>query len=205
MAAINSLVLQNSYRHLGPEAHAAAEQHLSVAADALNMALLTLEGSDDEERTAKHSRVASARHILVEAVTALARARVFVPGIRTYAVNVVTNGEPELDRELTRLHQLATQLLWRNQSFLPARTQAQPLAPEDEAQLAAVVRELGLHARIERVMRHKWLIATAVFGLLAPVVGLGLVVLAAASGAAAAVEMARTSTQPSQLPLELMG
>jgi hypothetical protein len=194
MAVTNSLALQVSYRHLGPEAHAAAEGHLSVAADALNMALLTIEGSTDDERTAKHSRVATARHILVEAVTALARARVYIPGIRTYAVNIVTNSEPELDRELARLHELAIQLSWRNHSFLPARTQAQPLAPEDEAQLAAVVRELGLYARIDRVMRHKWLIATAVFGLLAPAVGLGLVVLAVASGAAAAIEIARTST-----------
>lgn len=195
MAVTNSLVLQNSYRQLGPEGHAAAERHLSVAADALNMALLTIEGSTDDERTAMHSRVANARHILVEAVTSLARARVYIPGIRTYAVNIVTNSERELDRELARLHELATQLLWRNHSFLPARTQAQPLAPEDEAQLAAVVRELGIHARIDRVMRHKWLIATAVFGLLAPAVGLGLVVLAVASAAAATIELARMPTQ----------
>ena len=193
MAVPNSLVLQHSYRHLGPEAHAAAERHLSAAADALHMALLTIEGSSDDERTAKHSRVATARHILAEAVTALARARVYVPGIRTYAVNVVTNSEPELDRELARLHELATQLLWRNHGFLPARVQAQPLAPEDEAQLAAVVREIGISNRIDRVMRHKWLIATAVFGLLAPAVGLGLVVLAVASGAAAAIDIAHTT------------
>ncbi|MFO7566021.1 MAG: hypothetical protein R6X02_25480 [Enhygromyxa sp.] len=194
MAASNSLVLQHSYRHLGPEAHTAAEDHLSAAADALHMALLTLDGSADDERTAKHSRVATARHILVEAVTALARARVYVPGIRTYTVNIVTNSEPDLDRELTRLHELATALLWRNHSFLPARVQAQPLAPEDEAQLAAVVRELGIQARIDRMMRHKWLIATAVFSLLAPAVGLGLVLLAVISAAAAAIELARAST-----------
>jgi hypothetical protein len=194
MVVSNSLVLQHSYRHVGPEAHTAAERHLSVAADTLNMALLTIDGSNDEERTAKHSRVATARHFLVEAVTALARARVYVPGIRTYAVNIVTTSEPELDRELVRLHELATQLLWRNHSFLPARIQAQPLAPEDEAQLAAVVRELGIHARIDRVMRHKWLVATAVFGLLAPAVGVGLMLLAVASGTAAAIEIARSAT-----------
>lgn len=194
MVVSNSLVLQHSYRHLGPEAHAAAERHLSVAADALNMALLTIDGSADDERTAKHSRVATARHFLAEAVTALARARVYVPGIRTYAVNIVTTSEPDLDRELARLHELATQLLWRNHSFLPARIQAQPLAPEDEAQLAAVVRELGVHARIDRLMRHKWLVATAIFGLLAPAVGVGLVLLAIASGTAAAIEIARAAT-----------
>ncbi len=194
MVVPNSLVLQHSYRHLGPEAHAAAERHLSVAADALNMALLTIDGSTDDERTAKHSRVATARHFLVEAVTALARARVYVPGIRTYAVNIVTTSEPELDRELARLHELASQLLWRNHSFLPARIQAQPLAPEDEAQLAAVVHKLDLHARIDRLTRHKWLVATAVFSLLAPAVGVGLLVLAVVSGAAAAIELARAAT-----------
>jgi hypothetical protein len=199
MAVPNILVLQHGYRHPGPESHAAAECHLSAAADALHMAILTLDGSADDERTAKQSRVATARHILVEAVTALARARVYVPGIRTYTVNIVTNSEPELDRELFRLHELATALLWRNHSFLPARVQAQPLAPEDEAQLAAVVRELGIQARIDRMTRHKWLFATAVFGLLAPVVGLGLVVLAVASGAAAAIELARTNTPPLEL------
>lgn len=194
MAVTHSLVVQHSYRQLGPEAYAAAEPHLSVAADALHMALLTIDGSTDNERTAMQSRVANARHILVEAVTALARARVYIPGIRTYAVNIVTNSEPELDRELARLHELATQLIWRNHHFLPARTQAQPLAPEDEAQLAAVVRELGLNARINRAMRHKWLIATAVSGLLAPVVGLGMVAVAVGCAAGAAIELARTTT-----------
>jgi hypothetical protein len=193
MAIPNSLVLQHSYRQLGPEAHAAAERPLSSAADALHMALLTLDGSTDDERNAKHGRAATARHLLVEAVTALARAKVHVPGVRTYAVNIVTTSEADLDRELARLHELASQLLWRNHSVLPARVQAQPLAPEDEAQLAAVVRELDLQSRRDRLMRHKWLVATAVFGLLAPVVGLGLVVLAFASGAAAAVEIARTA------------
>ncbi len=191
MVVSNSLVLQQSYRHLDPEANAAAQRHLSVAADALNMALLTIDASIDDERTAKQNRVSTARHFIVEAVTALARARVYVPGIRTYAVNIVTTSEPELDRELSRLRELANQLLWRNHSFLPARMQAQPLAPEDEAQLAAVVRELGVAARIDRLMRHKWLLASAVFGLLAPALGLGLLALALASGAVAAVEFAR--------------
>jgi hypothetical protein len=191
MAITHSLVLQQSYRHLGPEDHAAAERHLSVAADALNMALLTIEGSPDDGHAAKQSRVTSVRHFLVEAVLALARARVYIPGIRTYAVNVVTHSEPEIDRELARLHELATQLLWRNHSFFPARVQAPPLAPEDEAQLAEVVRELATQARIDRAMRHKWLVVAALFGLLAPVFGVALYLLAAASGTAAMVELAR--------------
>jgi len=196
MAVSNSMILQQSYRQLGPEAHHAAQRHLSVATDALNMVLLSIEGSDDDGRTAKESRVASTRHFLAEAVTALARARVYIPGIRTYAVNIVTNSEPEIDRELARLHDLATQLLWRNHCFLPARAQAQPLAPEDEAQLAAVVRELRTHARIDRAMRHKWLVATALLGALAPVFGVALYLLAVASGAVAAVELVRGAALP---------
>lgn len=196
MAIPNSMVLQHSYRHPGPEAHVAAERHLSVATDALNMALLTIEGSPDDGRTAKQSRVTSARHFLVEAVLALARARVHVPGIRTYAVNIVTNSEPELDRELARLHELSAQLLWRNHSFLPARVQAPPLAPEDEAQLAAVVRGLRTHARIDRAMRHKWLVAMALFGALAPVFGVALYLLALASATVATVEIVRGAAMP---------
>ncbi len=196
MAFTNSLALQRSYRHLGPEQAQLAEGHLHDATEALHMALLTFDGPDDEGRDAKHAKVASVRRLLVEAVTALARARVYVPGIRTYAVNIVTNSEPELDRELDRLHEIATQLLWRNHAVLPARVQAQPLAPEDEAQLAQVVRELAVQARIGRAMRHKWLVATALFGLLAPALGVGLYLLALASGAIAAVELARGAAPP---------
>jgi hypothetical protein len=191
MAAPNSLVLQHGYRHIGPEAHDAAHRHLSCAADALNMALLTLDGSPDDGRDAKQGRAATARHFLADAAIALARARVYVPGVRTYAVNVVTATEPDIDRELARLHELTTQLVWRNHSILPARREAEPLAPEDEAQLAAVVRELATHARIDRAMRHKWLVATALFGGLAPVLGVALYLLAVVSGTFAAVELAR--------------
>ena len=196
MAAPNILGLQRSYRHVGPEEHEAARAHLRLAADALHMALLTLEGSSDVSRETKHGRVATARPLLVEAVTSLARARVYVPGVRTYAVNVVTNSEPDPDRELTRLHELVTTLLWRNHSFLPARVQAQPLTPEDEAQLAAVVRDLASHAKLGRAMRYKWLVAGAVFGLLGPVMGLLLYRAAAASGAMAVVELARAPAPP---------
>ena len=191
MVIPNSLVLQRSYRHLGPEAHNRARPYLDNAVDAINMALLTLEGSPDDGREAKLGRAATARHFLADAVLNLARARVFVPGIHTYAINVVTSTEPEVERELVRLHELTTKLLWRNHCVLPARTEAEPLAPEDEAQLAAVVRELANHARIDRAMRHKWIVAAALFGLLAPVLGVALYVLAAASGMLAAVELAR--------------
>ncbi|PRP91966.1 hypothetical protein ENSA5_51770 [Enhygromyxa salina] len=195
MVVPNSPVLQHSYRHLG-DGHTSAARHLSVAADALNMALLTLDGSPDDGRGAKLGRAATARHFLAEAALGLARARVHVPGIRTYAVNVVTASEPDVDRELARLHELTTKLLWRNHTVLPGRKKAQPLAPEDEAQLAAVVRDLATHARIDRAMRHKWLVAAAVFGFLAPVLGVALYLLAAASGTFAAVELARGAAPP---------
>jgi hypothetical protein len=187
----NSLVLQHSYRHLVPGEHLAAQRHLSAAADALNMALLTLDGSPDDGRDAKYAQAASARHFLAEAVVSLARARVYVPGIRTYAVNVVTTTERDLDRELARLHELTSKLLWRNHAVLPGRNQAQPLAPEDEAQLALVVRDLSAHARIDRAMRHKWLFAAALFGVLAPVLGVALYLLAVLSGTFAMLELAR--------------
>jgi hypothetical protein len=188
---INSSVLQHGYRHIGPGEQLAAERHLIAAADALNMVLLTLDGSPDDGRDAKHARAASARHLLAEAVVALARARVYVPGVRTYAVNVVTTTEPDLDRELARLPELTSTLLWRNHWVLPGRTRGQPLAPEDEAQLALVVRDLATQARIGRALRHKWLVATALFGMFAPVLGVALYLLAVVSGTFAVVELAR--------------
>jgi hypothetical protein len=196
MPAPNALVLQHSYRHLGPEQHAAALRHLSTATDTLHMALLTLDGSPDDGRDAKHGRAATARNLLAEAVVSLARAKVYVPGVRTYAVNVVTTTEPDIDRELARLHELTSKLLWRNHALLPARDDAQPLAPEDEAQLALVVRELATHARIDRAMRHKWLVAAALFGMLAPAVGVALYVLALVSGTFAALELVRGAAPP---------
>lgn len=191
----NSLALQHSYRHLGPEQAHRAETFLRDAADMLHMVLLTLDGPG-EGRDAKEAKLATANHLLVDAVTALGRARVYVPGIRTYAANIVTNSDPDADRELDRLHEIATQLLWQNHAVLPARTQAQPLGPEDEAQLAAVVRGLAVHAKIGQAMRHKWLVAMALLGALAPMLGVGLVVLALASGAMAAVELARGAAPP---------
>lgn len=201
MVVPNSLVLQHSYRHLGPDQLTEAQRHLDSASDALHMALLTLDGSPDDGRDAKQDRAATARHLLAEAVVALGRARVFVPGLRTYAVNVVTTSERDVDRELARLHELTSKLLWRNHTLLPARANAEPLAPEDEAQLARVVHELANHARIDRAMRHKWLVATALFGLLAPIIGGGglgaaLVVLALVSGTFAAFELVRGSAPP---------
>ncbi|NVB41826.1 hypothetical protein G6O69_28595 [Pseudenhygromyxa sp. WMMC2535] len=191
-----SLALQRSYRHLDPAQVDAARHHLHNADDALNMALLTLDGSEDEHREAKQARAATARRLLAEAVTSLARARVFVPGVRTYTVSVVTTGEREIDRELLRLHELATTLLWHNHSVLPAQRQAQPLTPEDEAQLAAVVGNLNAQARLDRAMRFKWLVGAALCSVLAPALGFGLFLLALASAIMAGVELARGAAPP---------
>jgi hypothetical protein len=190
-----SPALQHGYRHLGPEQARDAEVFLRTADDMLHMVLLTLD-APAEGREAKLARLASAQGLLVEAVTALGRARVYVPGVRTYTVDFVTNGEPDLDRELDRLHQLAASLLWHNHAVLPVRAQGQPLAPEDEAQLALVVRELTTQAKLAQALRHKWLVASAVFGLLTPVLGLALLVPALASGAIAAIELARGAAPP---------
>ncbi|MFV8756497.1 hypothetical protein ACNOYE_38620 [Nannocystaceae bacterium ST9] len=191
----NSLALQHSYRHLGPEQTRKAEGFLHDATEMLHMVLLTLDGPG-EGREAKEAKLANVHKLMVDAVIALGRARVYLPGVRTYAVNIVTNGEPDADRELDRLHEIATQLLWQNHAVLPARTQAQPLAPEDEAQLAAVVRDLAVQAKIGQAMRHKWLVATALFSVLAPVLGLGLLVFAIASGAMAGIELTRGAAPP---------
>ena len=58
------------------------------------------------------------------------------------------------------------------------------------------VHELANHARIDRAMRHKWLVATALFGMLAPVLGAALVVLALVSGTFAALELVRGAAPP---------
>ncbi len=186
----------HGYRYVDREHAERAQSHLRDAADALSMSLLTLDGTLDEGREGKLARAASARHLLAEAVTALAKARVYNPEIRTYAVNVVTSSERDVDRELARLHEVATALTWRNHAVLPTRDQAEPLAPEDEAQLAAVHRDLAAHARLSRATRHKWLLGAALFGVLGPVLGVGLYLLAAFSGAMAAVELARSSPPP---------
>jgi hypothetical protein len=130
---------------------ARAQRHLEAASDALSMALLALEDRGD-----KWSRADSARNFLAEAVTELSRARIYNPRIRTHAVPVLLTIESTAEAELHRLHQIATRLLWQNHMHLPARLQAKPLAPEEEAQLAVVFAGLARSARIESALRYKW-------------------------------------------------
>lgn len=133
-----------------------SEHHLAAASDALNLALLTLGGAHiDDSRPDKHRRTEQARAFLAEAVTAFSRARIYVRGIHTLSLPVLLDTEDDVDAELSRLHQLATRLLWHNHAHLPER-RVQPLAPEEEAQLAVVVRGLARHAKIDRALRYKW-------------------------------------------------
>jgi hypothetical protein len=170
------------------------EQHLAAAGDALNIALLCLDGSTDESRAAKLARIFHARHLLVEATTELARARVHVPDIRTYALPVVMNAEADVDAELRRLHQLTTRLCWYNHEHLPQKTVAAPLSDEDERQLAEVVRGLGSSARFESLVRHKWFVAALLSLCFFPLLGPVVCVATLAFAALAIVTMARGTT-----------
>lgn len=137
------------------ELSAAARAHLRDAADALSMALLTLSG-DDDERGDKWRRATQARGFLAEAVTALSRARIYIPNIRTHTVPVLLNGEASPDAELERLQQISTRLLWRNHAYLPVKVQAKPLPPEEEAQLAVILAGFARSNRIGRALGYKW-------------------------------------------------
>lgn len=171
------------------------ERHLSEAADALHMAVLALDGGHaDDTRSEKRMRAARAREQLVEAVSHLSRARIYVAGIRTYAVPAVMATQPNADDEIARLHQLATWLLWHNHAYLPPRSQGTPLSPEEEKQLDLVYRGLRRHARIDRIMRYQWLGAATLLVALTPVLGIGVGVLGVGAGVASAVQLLRSHT-----------
>jgi hypothetical protein len=164
-----------------------AHRHLAAASDALSLALLALTEHGDE-RGDKIRRAEQAREFLVEAVTELGRARIYVPKIRTHALPVVMAAEAKPEAELSRLHALATRLLWQNHAYLPARLQANPLPPEEEAQLAVMARTLARHARIGRALRHRSAITALGVALVAPFLGywaLAVAVAFVALGAAA--------------------
>lgn len=151
----------------------AADRPLRAAGEALNLAILCLEDAgEDEGPTARQRRAVQARGFLVEASLALGRARVFLPAVRGYSVPVIMAVDPDLEAELGRLHQMTTRLLWWNHAMLPARGQASPLRPEDEAQLAVLVRGLARTARLDRVLRHAWLGAATAVAVLGPTLGI---------------------------------
>src|SRR5690606_23801263 len=135
------------------------------ACEAAKPALLTHESHDAEDSPER--TVGQVRGFLAEAVNALNRARVFVPEVFSYTPSVIAASEPEPSIELARLQQMATRLLWYNHRLLPARPQS-PLRPEDEAQLAVVVRALARTARAARALRHAWLAAALTLAVLLP-------------------------------------
>lgn len=156
----------------------AADRPLRAAGEALNLAILCLEDAgEDEGPGARLRRAVQARGFLVEASLALGRARVFLPAIRSYSVPVIMAVDADIEAELGRLHQIATRLLWYNHALLPARGQVSPLRPEDEAQLAVLVRGLARTARIDRVLRHAWLGAATMVAVLGPTLGITAVAL----------------------------
>lgn len=168
-----SCAYRSSERH-DEHLRLAAERPLREAGEALNLAILSLahEGEEAASLESRQRRAAQARSFLVEAVHALGRARTFVPSIRAYSVPVIMAVEPDVEAELGRLHQIATRLLWYNHALLPARGQGSPLRPEDEAQLAVMVRGLARNARLDRALRHAWLGMAASVAVLTPTLGL---------------------------------
>ncbi|MEZ4384319.1 MAG: hypothetical protein R3A79_23500 [Nannocystaceae bacterium] len=172
----------------------AVRPHLEAAGEALHLLLaLDSETSGEDSEAALQARATQARAFLVEAVIALGTARVCIPSIRTYSLAVVMATEPDIHAELTRLHQLATRLLWYNIQLLPARRRAAPLAPEDEAQLARVLDGLARTAKIDRVLDYGWMPLLAVLALLGPLHGAPLfgVVVAGFATVIAAWKLAR--------------
>lgn len=177
----------------------AAERPLREAGEALHLAILSLEGPGDGEEPdlegARMRQGAQARSFLVEAVRALGHARLYLPSIRVFSVPVILAVDPDLDAELARLHQLATRLLWYNHAVLPARRQAHPLQPHEEAQLAVLVRGLARTARTGRALRHAWLATALMVAVVAPTLGIVAVslVLATVVAAVAALHIARAA------------
>lgn len=157
-AALILPALRDGYRDaaMGSATREEIARLLQTAADALNLAVLTLGGQGADERGDKIRRVEQARAFLVEATTALGRARVYVPKLRTQSLPVLLSSEARPEAELARLHHIATRLLWQNHAYLPARSQAKPLPPEEEAQLAVVVADVTRSARIDQALRYRW-------------------------------------------------
>jgi hypothetical protein len=193
-----SLRLAHTYRGVTLDARSRrnARQALSEARDALHFALLTLDEPTDRSTHAAWERIAKARGFLAEAVHALSKARVHVPGVRTLALPALMATLPNAADETLRLHQIATKLLWNNHAHLPYRAEAKPLTDEDEAQLARVLRILDGQRKVSRVLRHKWIAGAALAAGLSPLLGLPAGLVAVACGLLEANEI-RKAAQPS--------
>jgi hypothetical protein len=173
-----TLAVRHVYREEAAATKDAAAPHLQAAADALAMALLCLEGDAHGDRW----RAEQARSLLAEAATSLSRARIHEPRIRTLAMPLIMATEARPEAELSRLHHIGTRLSFQNHRFLPARRQAGPLPPEDEAQLAVVVADLTPPARLARALRHRWAITALGIAVVGPLVGAPLLAATVAVG-----------------------
>lgn len=178
-ALSQTLALRHVYRDQSAVSDTAARPHLKAAADALAMALLCLEDVGDGDQP---WRTEQARCLLAEAVTALSRARIYDPRIRTLALPFVMATEPRADAERSRIHNIVTRLLFQNHQHLPARLQATPLAPEEEAQLAVVLAGLARNARIAHALRHRWAVAAIGMAAAGPLLGAPIIGAMAAVG-----------------------
>lgn len=202
MRAATLPALPTGYRDAAVPASTRAELGgwLRAASDALTLAVLTVEGRSGEERGDKLVRATQARQFLLEATRALGKARVYLPKLKTHALPVLLAVESNPDVELARLHQMATRLLWQNHVHLPARMEAKPLLPEDEAALAVVVAGVTRGARIDRALRYRWCgvaLGLAALGLMGGFPLLGAV--AGASGVGLAVFRLWRAGDPSAL------
>src|SRR5690606_18064253 len=119
------------------------------------------------------------------------RVRVHVPGIRTVALPALLASLPDPRFERARLQQLATRLLWWNHAHLPVKVHAKPMAPEDEAQLARLIRSLDGQRRFARALRHKWVAGAALAGAMTVVIGFPAAVAAVMCVTAGITELTR--------------
>jgi len=179
-----SLRLAHTYRGvaLDPRSRRQARRALRDARDALHFALLTWEDPIDRGSGAAWERIAKSRGFVAEAVRALSKARVHVPGVRTLALPALMATLPNAADEERRLRQITTKLLWHNHEHLPYKAPTKPLTPEDEAQLARVLRVLDGQRKLSRVLRHKWIASAALAAAMATVVGLPASLAAVAFG-----------------------
>ncbi|GEM_PF-1442577 len=204
MVASISLALDRAYRSdraCDGDLALAVGRYLQSASDALSMVLLTTAGQATDNRDEKLRSAVQARGFLAEAVTALSRARIHVPGIHTYALPFVMASHADVDAELGRLHQLATRLIWCNHVHLPMR-EITPLAPEEEAQIAVLFQRLARHARLDRVLRYRWFVTVSLMA--GSALALGFTSIAAWVGTAAVAlglfALARSQNQRSLPP-----
>lgn len=134
-----------------------AQLCLRQAGDAIHMALMTIAHHVGEEGRARLTqRIARVQEHLIDACKALARAKLYIAGLWTYAPEVILNQDPDPEREIARLNRITTTLSMRNHAHLPATRKVIPLSDQEEAQLVAVSQEVSPRNRAQRVRTVAW-------------------------------------------------